>query len=95
MDSFGLHPCLPVWDMATRLPSRWVCTRLSQSSVFPVSTAPLTLRLEKLAVFRLILHTPLRSCANSAREYLVTPVLTSRGTWLQKSVCSLVSSCLF
>ena len=49
-------------------------------------------RLMKLATSQLLLHTPLRSYASSANEHLVTPVLKSRGTWLQKNVCSPVSS---
>ena len=40
MGSLGLRPYSPLWDMATRLPWRSVCTRLSRSSVLPASTAP-------------------------------------------------------
>lgn len=61
----------------------------------PSVHSPITPRLKKLAIFQLLLHTPLRSYAKSANEHLVTPVLTSRGTWLQNNVCSFVSSHLF
>jgi hypothetical protein len=40
MGSLGLRSYLPLWDMATRLPWRSVCTRLSRSLVLPASTAP-------------------------------------------------------